>query len=72
MKIDHLLTADEFYRMPTDSFGVPIPDSLEDYLYRHISDLSVRDFLLLQLVHEIRDLKYEVDAMLECISPGRD
>lgn len=72
MKIDHLLTTDELYKMATDRFGVPIPDSLEEDLYRHITDLSVRDFLLLQLVHEIRDLKYEIDALQECIAPGRD
>lgn len=72
MKIDQLLTTDELYKMATDRFSVPIPDSLEEDLYRHITDLSVRDFLLLQLVHEIRDLKYEIDALQECIAPGRD
>lgn len=72
MKINHLLTAYELYRMPTDSFGVPIPDFLEEYLYHHITELSVRDFLLLQLVHQIRNLTNEITELEECIAPGRD
>lgn len=45
---------------------------LEEDLYRHVTELSVRDFLLLVLVHEIRDLKHEIDALQEFIAPGRD
>lgn len=72
MKIDHLLTTEEFFNLPTDSLGVPFPDFLEENLYHHITELSVHDFLLLQLVHQVRDLTNEIIGLQECIAPGRD